>query len=78
MNIEFCGMFRNGGRVYTKRPPSNCYSARRAWDSLLKDGPIVSMLLIDGYWSCERPNGDIDDRENIYWLDKRKRDAGMY
>lgn len=78
MSMHLCGMFRWGSRTYTKRPPSNCYSARRAWDLLSEKGPIVSMMLIDGYWSCERENGDLDDCENVFHLDKRKRDAGMY
>ncbi len=57
-------MFRSGTRWYTARPPAGCRAARRAWDFFAKDGPIVWMSLLDGYWGCERPNGKIDEIEN--------------
>lgn len=57
-------MFHTGTREYQTRPPSNCPTARRAWDILAADGPIKSMMLIEGYWSCARENGNIDGIEN--------------
>lgn len=58
------GMFRTSYKRYTKRPPANCRTARQAWDYHSKDGPIVWMQLLDGYWGCERPDGSIDEVEN--------------
>lgn len=57
-------MFRTGTRTYTARPPSGSRAARRAWDAFAADGPLKSLLLIEGYWSCERVNGDIEQMEN--------------
>lgn len=57
-------MFRTGTREYRARPPSGCRAARRAWDILAKDGLIVWMTLLDGYWGCERPDGSISEIEN--------------
>lgn len=57
-------MFCTGKRKYEKRPPSNCRAARRAWDVFAKDGPLLWMTLLDGYWGCERPDGKIDEIEN--------------
>lgn len=57
-------MFRTGTRWYTARPPSGCRAARRAWDHFAADGKLKSMMLIEGYWSCERENGDIEQIEN--------------
>jgi hypothetical protein len=59
-------MFRTGTRTYTKRPPANCKTAQLAWDFLAKDGPIVWMTLLDGYWGAERPDGRIDEAENTF------------
>lgn len=74
------GMFRWGSRVYTSRPPANCRSARQAWDRLSARSPvpIKDMHLMDGYWTCERENGELDDCENVFELDRRRREAGMY
>lgn len=60
-------MFRTGTRTYTTRPPSNCKTARRAWDFFAKEGPIVWMSLLDGYWGVQRPgDGPIEEAENIF------------
>lgn len=65
-------MFRDGTRRYRSRPPANCRSAREAWDFHAKDGPIVWLQLLDGYWGACRENGDIDECENTFaanrWL----------
>jgi len=66
------GVFRTSHKFYHSRPPANCVSAREAWDVLIQDGPIVSMRLLDGLWMCERPNGDLDNVENVFELDRRK------
>ena len=66
------GVFRTSWKFYRSRPPANCRSARQAWDLLARDGEIVSMRLLDGLWMCERPNGDLDDIENAFELDRRK------
>jgi len=59
-------MFRTGTRRYLSRPPGNCRSARAAWDAHLKDGPVVWMQLLDGYWGAMRQNGTIDEIENAF------------
>ncbi len=64
------GMLRNGSRNYDSRPPANCRRARAAWDRHLKNGPIVTMHLLDGYWGAQRPNGDWDEIENHWPLDE--------
>lgn len=66
-------MFRTGTREYTKRPPANCRRARAAWDRLAEDGPIEWMTLLDGYWGACRADGSIDEIENLYTLEDRKR-----
>lgn len=66
------GVFRTSHKFYSSRPPANCVSARQAWDILILDGPIVSMRLLDGLWMCERENGDLDDVENTFELQRRK------
>jgi hypothetical protein len=66
------GIFRTSDKFYTSRPPANCASARLAWDILSKKGPIVRLRLLDGYWGAERENGQWDDVENIFALEKRK------
>lgn len=53
--------FRTGTKRHTKRPAASEKAARLAWDVLASHGPIVDMKLIDGYWMCRRPNGDLDD-----------------
>lgn len=58
--------FRTSYKKYTSRPPANCRSAREAWDLHAKDGPIVWMRLLDGYWGAERPDGSIDEIENTF------------
>lgn len=68
------GMFRTSYKFYTSRPPANCASARAAWDILVKKGPIVQLRLLDGYWGAERENGQWDDVENIFAM-QRRRDA---
>lgn len=65
--MNFHSMFRDGTRRYKSRPPANCRSARAAWDHHAVDGPIVWLQLLDGYWGCERPNGDIDEVENNFF-----------
>jgi hypothetical protein len=59
-------MFRTGTRRYECRPPASCRSARWAWDCHAKDGPIVWLQLLDGYWGAMRQNGNIDEIENLY------------
>jgi len=60
-------MFRDGTRRYTSRPPSNCKSARAAWDHHAESGPIVWLQLLDGYWGACRENGHIDEVENNFF-----------
>lgn len=55
--------FRTSDKIYHSRPPANCRAARAAWDYHTKDGPVVWLRLLDGYWGAERPNGDIDEVE---------------
>lgn len=57
--------FRTGTRRYTSRPPANCKAARSAWDEHLKDGPIIWLQLLDGYWGALRESGDIEEIENV-------------
>lgn len=61
-------MFRTGTRKYTKRPPSNCKTARKAWDYFAaKGGPIKWLSLLDGYWGVERVDGgQIEEIENVF------------
>jgi hypothetical protein len=63
--------FRTGTRTYETRPPANCRRARAAWDAHLKNGPIVWLYLLDGYWGAKRENGDIDEIENVPSLEDR-------
>ena len=60
------GMHRTSDKRYTSRPPANCRSARAAWDLHAKNGPIVWLRLLDGYWGVMRQNGDIDECENTF------------
>lgn len=62
-------LFRTGTRRYKGRPPSNCKRARAAWDHHLKGGPVVWLQLLDGYWGAMRPNGEIDECENLPFLE---------
>lgn len=64
MNLNFHSMYRTSNKFYTSRPPSNCPTARHAWDRLLKNGPIVRLRLLDGYWGAERTDGTWDAIEN--------------
>lgn len=59
-------MFRNGTRCYKERPSAANRSARAAWDHHSKDGKIVWLQLLDGYWGAMRENGDIDEIENTF------------
>lgn len=59
--------FRTGTRRYTKRPPGNCIAARAAWDDFAKDGGVEWVQLLDGYWGCQRPGGDIEEREAVFY-----------
>ncbi len=61
-------MFRTGSRTYTKRPPANCKTARKAWDHFAaKGGPIKWLSLLDGYWGIERVDGGpIEEIENVF------------
>jgi hypothetical protein len=63
-------MFRDGTRRYTSRPPSNCRSARAAWDVHTAKGPVIWLQLLDGYWGAMRQNGDIDEIENTFLADR--------
>lgn len=66
--MNFHSMFRNGTRRYRTRPPANCRSARAAWDHHVKDGPIVWLQLLDGYWGACREGTDIiDEVENNFF-----------
>lgn len=67
------GIFRTGTRRYNKRPPANCRSARWAWDFHATQGPVVWLQLLDGYWGACRENGEIDEIENTFALNQRKR-----
>jgi hypothetical protein len=66
------GVFRTSHKFYKSRPPANCVTARKAWDLLAQKGPIVSMRLLDGLWMCERENGDLDDVENVFELNRKR------
>jgi hypothetical protein len=63
------GFFRTGTRTYFDRPPANCRRARAAWDYFAETGPIVWLHLLDGYWGCERENGDIEEIANVPQLE---------
>lgn len=70
-------MFRTGTRRYYSRPPANCRSAREAWDWHAKSGPVTWLQLLDGYWGAMRENGNIEECENTFALQrylKGKRD----
>ena len=64
-------LFRTGTRRYDKRPPANCRRARAAWDFHAKDGTVVWLQLLDGYWGAMRENGDIEECENLASLEQR-------
>lgn len=64
-------LFRSSDKRYTERPPANCKRARAAWDWHAAKGQIVWLQLLDGYWGACRPNGDIDECENLYTLESR-------
>lgn len=64
-------LFRSGTVRHVKRPVKSSKRARGAWDHHAASGPIVWMQLLDGYWGAMRPNGDIDEIENLYWLEKK-------
>lgn len=67
-------LFRNpygGGTMYTKRPAANRIAARAAWDHFAETGEIEWMILLDGYWGCQRPNGGpLVDAEAIHFRRK--------
>lgn len=68
---NFHCMFRTSYKRYTKRPPSNCPSARTAWDTHADmgakrgHGNIVWMRLLDGYWGALFEDGEILEVENV-------------
>lgn len=64
--------FRSGLRRYRSRPPANCRSAREAWDFHAKEGPVVWLQLLDGYWGACRPDGTIDECENTFGVDRAR------
>jgi hypothetical protein len=70
MNLS--AMFRTSDRVWTERPPASCRSARAAWDYHTRDGPIVWLRLLDGYWGACRENGDIDECENAFAANRER------
>ncbi len=63
-------LFRTGTRRYESRPPSNCRRARAAWDYHSKDGPVMWLQLLDGYWGAMREDGCIDECENLISLER--------
>lgn len=72
-------LFRSSDKRYTARPPSNCRTAREAWDYLTdpKRGAIVCLWLDDGYWNAEYADGTYDDVENTFGANRslRQHDA---
>ena len=67
-------MHRTSNVRYTSRPPANRRTAREAWDRFAATGPVVWVRLLDGYWGCERPNGDIEEIENTFAANRRLRE----
>lgn len=68
---HFHSAFRTSDKRYTQRPPSNCRTARDAWDwhtengTKLGKGKVLWMRLLDGYWGAQFENGDLDEIENV-------------
>ena len=63
---------RTSQTIYTSRPPANREAARKAWDRFAQDGEITQVRLLDGYWGCIRPNGDLDEVEAVSFRRKRR------
>lgn len=67
---RFHTLFRSSGKRYTKRPPANCKTARKAWDIHAKTGAaagkggVAWLQLLDGYWGAQFENGDLDEIDN--------------
>jgi hypothetical protein len=69
--------FRTSDKFYYSRPPANCPAARLAWDIHAKDGPIISMRLLDGLWFCKRTaDGDLEDVDAV-WVNQCLDDPEM-
>lgn len=66
---NFTAMFRTGCiRKYHERPASNRVAARKFWDEMAESGPIEWIMLIDGYWACQRPGDDLpEEHEAIHY-----------
>jgi hypothetical protein len=56
---DFYALFRTSHTFHISRPKGG--SARIAWDHLSKYGPITSMRLLDGWWMCRRPDGEVEE-----------------
>jgi hypothetical protein len=69
--------FRTSNKFYYSRPPANCSAARLAWDIHAKDGPIISMRLVEGLWFCERDGGGVLEDVDAGWVLQCLDDAEM-
>ena len=69
--------FRTSDKFYYSRPPANCPAARLAWDIHAKDGPIVSMRLVEGLWFCEREGDSILEDVDARWVLQCLNDSEM-
>jgi hypothetical protein len=52
---------RTSKKVYLKRPPANCRTARWAWDSLVAERPDRSLewiRLVEGSWMAGYTDGE--------------------
>lgn len=65
--INFSSIYRTGGVRYSTRPSANRVAARSAWDHFAKGGPVEWVQLLDGYWGCRRPGGNIEEVEAIHF-----------
>jgi hypothetical protein len=66
-------IYRSGTRFYTSRPPSNCRSARAAWDRLTakKDVQLIELMLMEGTWSGGYADGTSAIVENLFAANRR-------
>jgi hypothetical protein len=73
MSHHLLAIYRSGTRFYTSRPPSNCRSARAAWDRLAtkKNVPLVELMLIEGTWSGGYSDGSSAIVDNLFEANRR-------
>jgi hypothetical protein len=78
MSHHLLAIYRTGTRFYTSRPPSNCRSARKAWDRLAakKDVPLVELMLMEGTWSGGYADGTSAIVDNLFEANRQLEESG--